>query len=94
MVDRYTTELDQLRFLQSGWGFEVPRFAIADKKNKRDYVKECHNLWLDSRFFSNYIPTDGIVVKPNNKNFRKLYPMNSKTQRGMIAIKEYWKDPD
>ena len=94
VVDRYTTEFDQLRFLQSGWGFEIPRFAIADKKNKRDYVKECHNLWLDSRFFSNYIPTDGIVVKPNNKNFRKLYPMNSKTQRGIIAIKDYWKDPD
>jgi len=94
VVDRYTTELDQLRFLQSGWGFEIPRFAIADQIVKRDYIKQCHNLWLDSQFFSNYIPTDGIVVKPNNKNFRNLYPMNSKTQRGVIAIKEYWQDPD
>jgi DNA ligase (NAD+) len=95
VVDRYTTELDQLRFLQNGWGFEIPRFAIADKKkNKRDYIKECHDLWLDSRFFSNYIPTDGIVVKPNNKSLRNLYPMNSKTQRGLIAIKDYWKDPN
>ena len=106
VVDRYTTELDQLRFLEKGWGFEVPRYAIADNserlfegcvtpvKNNRDYIKMCHDLWLDSRLFQNYIPTDGIVVKPNNKNLRNLYPMNSKTQRGIIAIKEYWQDPD
>ena len=54
----------------------------------------CLALWLDSRLFQNYIPTDGIVVKPNNKNLRNLYPMNSKTQRGIIAIKNYWQDPD
>ncbi len=94
VVDRYTTELDQLRFLQSGWGFEIPRFAIADQIVKRDYIKQCHNLWLDSQFFSNYIPTDGIVVKPNDKRLRNLYPMNSKTQRGIIAIKDYWKESD
>ena len=106
VVDRYTTELDQLRFLEKGWGFEVPRYAIADNserlfegcvtpvENNRDYIKMCHDLWLDSRLFQNYIPTDGIVVKPNNKNLRNLYPMNSKTQRGIIAIKDYWKESD
>jgi len=106
VVDRYTTELDQLRFLEKGWDFEVPRYAIADNserlfegcvapvKNNRDYIKMCHDLWLDSRLFQNYIPTDGIVVKPNNKNLRNLYPMNSKTQRGIIAIKDYWKESD
>ena len=100
IVDPYLDECNQLRILQSGYGFEIPRFSVAshpydkDKNSKRNYVKECHNLWLDSRFFSNYIPTDGIVVTPNNKNFRKLYPMNSKTQRGIIAIKDYWKESD
>ena len=106
IVDPYLAELDQLRILQSGYGFEIPRFAIADNnerlfegcvtpvKNNRDYIKMCHDLWLDSRLFQNYIPTDGIVVKPNNKRLRNLYPINSKTQRGMIAIKDYWKESD
>ena len=89
MVNLCSFETEQMMELSS-LGFEIPSFSVADKKKEnRDYIKECHELWLDSRLFGDY-PTDGIVIKTNNKSLQKLYDFNSKTQQGLIAIKNYW----
>ena len=59
--------------------------------NSYDEIKQCHNDWLDGRFFeSNYftfLPTDGIVVKINSRSIQKQLGQSTRCPLWAVALK-------
>ena len=59
--------------------------------NSYEEIKECHNQWLDGKFFqSNYfsfLPTDGLVVKVNSRSIQKLLGQSTKCPNWALALK-------
>ena len=59
--------------------------------NSYEEIKECHNQWLDGKFFeSNYfsfLPTDGLVVKVNSRSIQKQLGQSTKCPHWALALK-------
>ena len=59
--------------------------------NSYEEIKECHNQWLDGKFFeSNYfsfLPTDGLVVKINSRSIQKQLGQSTKCPHWALALK-------
>ena len=59
--------------------------------NTYEEIKECHNQWLDGKFFqSNYfsfLPTDGLVVKVNSRSIQKQLGQSTKCPHWALALK-------
>ena len=51
-----------------------------------DEIKQCHDDWLDGRFFE-YLPTDGIVVKVNSRHIQRELGQNTKCPHWAVALK-------
>ena len=54
--------------------------------NSYDEIKKCHNDWLDGKFFE-HLPTDGIVVKINNRSIQKQLGQSTKCPLWAFALK-------
>ena len=54
--------------------------------NSYDEIKKCHNEWLDGKFFE-HLPTDGIVVKVNNRSIQKQLGQSNKCPLWALALK-------
>ena len=75
-------EIDDIKRLES-WFFEIPPTnRTADPKQ----VKRWHKEWIAGELFEN-LPTDGIVVKVNSGNTKKILGVNSKCPNWAIAMK-------
>ena len=59
--------------------------------NSYEEIKECHNQWLDGKFFeSNYfsfLPTDGLVVKINSRSIQKQLGQSKRCPHWAVALK-------
>ncbi len=59
--------------------------------NSYDEIKQCHNDWLDGRFFQSnyfsYLPTDGLVVKVNSRSIQKQLGQSAKCPNWALALK-------
>ncbi len=83
------TELDDLGMLQT-WGFETPG-CISLSRDIRDQSRILHSQWLDGILFSRW-PTDGFVLKVNDKKYQKELGEDSRAPRWALAIKDTWKE--
>ena len=59
--------------------------------NSYEEIKECHNQWLDGKFFeSNYfsfLQTDGLVVKVNSRSIQKQLGQSKRCPHWAVALK-------
>ena len=60
----------------------VPYVAV----NSYEEIKECHNQWLDGKFFE-HLPTDGLVVKVNSRSIQKQLGQSTKCPHWALALK-------
>ena len=51
-----------------------------------DEVINYHNDWLDGKYM-NFLPTDGIVVKVNNRSIQKQLGQSNKCPLWALALK-------
>lgn len=65
------------------YSFNVVPFNIA---HTYDEVINYHNDWLDGKYM-NFLPTDGIVVKVNNRSIQKQLGQSNKCPLWALALK-------
>ena len=82
ILDTSLDHIDQLQDLYC-FGFQVNNYFVVN--NFWD-IKDLHNQWLSGQLWSN-IPTDGIVVKINDKNIQEKLGQSGKCPRWALALK-------
>jgi len=71
------------------WGFFIPPTYFVDEIEE---IKHIHNEWLDGKFHSLDFPSDGIVVKVNDRYQQKCMGASSVAPNWALAIKSTWKN--
>lgn len=71
------------------WGFLTPP---THHVNEIDEIKHIHNAWLDGNFYSLDFPSDGIVLKVNDRYEQRVMGASSVAPNWALAIKSVWKN--
>ena len=84
-VEEFPTEKHVIEKLHD-WGFEHP--VTWEEMGE---LKHMHNLWLDGQFYNHEFPSDGIVVKIQDRGLQEKLGSSSVCPFWALAIKETWK---
>ena len=82
ILDTSLDHIDQLEDLYC-FGFKVNNYFVVN--NFWD-IKDLHNQWLSGQLWNN-LPTDGIVVKINDKHIQERLGQSEKCPRWALALK-------
>ena len=82
ILDTSLDHINQILDLNS-YGFITNPYKI---RSDYDGIKDLHNQWLSGQLWNN-LPTDGIVVKINDKNIQEKLGQSGKCPRWALALK-------